>query len=108
MSGPWQSENLRPRIPRSKRHTDDGGRVEHGAASGRQALFPITVIIRSGRTPDGRPFHASVASRSGSANATAATGRVANGTQHTTATGAALAHPVSRMWAGYWQRAIKA
>jgi hypothetical protein len=30
--------------------------------------------------------------------------RVANGTQHTMATGAALAHPVSRAWCGYWQR----
>ena len=30
--------------------------------------------------------------------------RTANGTQHTMATGAALAHPVSRVWAGYWQR----
>jgi hypothetical protein len=31
--------------------------------------------------------------------------RVANGTQHEMATGAALGHPVSRVWAGYWQRA---
>lgn len=31
--------------------------------------------------------------------------RQANGSLHTMATGAALAHPVSRMWAGYWQRA---
>ena len=30
--------------------------------------------------------------------------RQANGTLHTLATGAALAHPVSRNWAGYWQR----
>jgi transposase-like protein len=30
--------------------------------------------------------------------------RVANGMQHEMATGAALAHPVSRVWAGYWQR----
>ena len=34
--------------------------------------------------------------------------RTANGTQHTMATGAALAHPVSRVWAGYWQRTQKA
>ncbi len=31
--------------------------------------------------------------------------RVSNGAQHRAATGAALAHPVSRVWAGYWQRA---
>lgn len=30
--------------------------------------------------------------------------RVANGTQHVTVTANALAHPVSRVWAGYWQR----
>ena len=30
--------------------------------------------------------------------------RVANGAQHEAVTGAALAHPVSRVWAGYWQR----
>jgi transposase-like protein len=30
--------------------------------------------------------------------------RVSNGGQHEAATGAALAHPVSRVWAGYWQR----
>lgn len=30
--------------------------------------------------------------------------RVANGSQHETVTAAALAHPVSRKWAGYWQR----
>ncbi len=30
--------------------------------------------------------------------------RTANGMQHEMATGAALAHPVSRLWAGYWQR----
>jgi transposase-like protein len=30
--------------------------------------------------------------------------RVANGNQHETVTGLALAHPVSRLWAGYWQR----
>ena len=34
--------------------------------------------------------------------------RVANGMQHEMATGAALAHPVSRVWAGYWQRAHSA
>jgi hypothetical protein len=32
--------------------------------------------------------------------------RVANGTLHGMATGAALAHPVSRVWCGYWQRAV--
>ena len=31
--------------------------------------------------------------------------RVANGTAHQMATAAALGHPVSRVWAGYWQRA---
>ncbi|MDB5441246.1 MAG: putative transposase [Caulobacteraceae bacterium] len=31
--------------------------------------------------------------------------RVSNGEQFLTATGAALAHPVSRQWKGYWQRA---
>jgi transposase-like protein len=31
--------------------------------------------------------------------------RQANGAQHEAVTGAALAHPVSRTWAGYWQRA---
>ena len=31
--------------------------------------------------------------------------RQANGMQHEAATSAALAHPVSRIWAGYWQRA---
>ena len=30
--------------------------------------------------------------------------RVANGSQHDAVTGMALAHPVSRVWAGYWQR----
>jgi transposase-like protein len=30
--------------------------------------------------------------------------RVANGNQHKAVTGMALAHPVSRNWAGYWQR----
>ena len=30
--------------------------------------------------------------------------RVSNGAQHRAATGAALGHPVSRVWAGYWQR----
>ena len=30
--------------------------------------------------------------------------RVSNGGQYEAATGAALAHPVSRVWAGYWQR----
>ena len=30
--------------------------------------------------------------------------RVANGALHEAATGAALGHPVSRVWAGYWQR----
>ena len=30
--------------------------------------------------------------------------RMANGAQHEAATGAALGHPVSRVWAGYWQR----
>ena len=27
-----------------------------------------------------------------------------NGAQHQTATAAALAHPVTRVWKGYWQR----
>jgi transposase-like protein len=31
--------------------------------------------------------------------------RQANGAQHEAVTGAALGHPVSRTWAGYWQRA---
>jgi hypothetical protein len=30
--------------------------------------------------------------------------RVSNGEQFLIATGAALAHPVSRQWKGYWQR----
>jgi transposase-like protein len=30
--------------------------------------------------------------------------RVANGEQHEVVAGAALSHPVSRLWAGYWQR----
>ena len=30
--------------------------------------------------------------------------RVDNGAQHKAVTGMALAHPVSRVWAGYWQR----
>jgi transposase-like protein len=30
--------------------------------------------------------------------------RIPNGSQHGAVTSAALAHPVSRMWAGYWQR----
>ena len=30
--------------------------------------------------------------------------RVANGALYEAATGAALGHPVSRVWAGYWQR----
>ena len=29
--------------------------------------------------------------------------RAANGAQHQAVAGAALAHPVSRVWAGYWQ-----
>lgn len=32
--------------------------------------------------------------------------RAANGTQHEMATGDALAHPVSRVWCGYWQRSL--
>jgi hypothetical protein len=32
--------------------------------------------------------------------------RKANGALHEAATGAALAHPISRAWAGYWQRNI--
>jgi transposase-like protein len=32
--------------------------------------------------------------------------RVSNGEQYLAATGAALAHPVSRQWKGYWQRAV--
>ena len=31
--------------------------------------------------------------------------RISNGEQFLLATGAALAHPVSRQWKGYWQRA---
>lgn len=31
--------------------------------------------------------------------------RQANGSLHQMAAGAALGHPVSRIWAGYWQRA---
>jgi len=31
--------------------------------------------------------------------------RVSNGGQHEAATGAALGHPVSRVWKGYWQKA---
>jgi hypothetical protein len=34
--------------------------------------------------------------------------RQPNGSLHEMATGAALTHPVSRVWAGYWQRAMKA
>jgi transposase-like protein len=34
--------------------------------------------------------------------------RVDNGTQHKAVTGLALAHPVSRTWAGYWQRSTTA
>lgn len=34
--------------------------------------------------------------------------RMANGSQHETVTEMALAHPVSRVWAGYWQRAQSA
>jgi len=30
--------------------------------------------------------------------------RMPNGALHRAATAAALAHPVSRVWAGYWQR----
>jgi hypothetical protein len=30
--------------------------------------------------------------------------RVSNGEQYLMATGAALSHPVSRQWKGYWQR----
>ena len=36
------------------------------------------------------------------------TRRKANGSLHTLVTGVALAHPVSRVWAGYWQRAARA
>jgi hypothetical protein len=32
--------------------------------------------------------------------------RMPNGGLHETAMSAALAHPVSRMWAGYWQRGV--
>jgi transposase-like protein len=32
--------------------------------------------------------------------------RAANGSQHEAVTGMALAHPVRRTWAGYWQRAV--
>jgi hypothetical protein len=31
--------------------------------------------------------------------------RVSNGEQYLMVTGAALTHPVSRQWKGYWQRA---
>jgi hypothetical protein len=31
--------------------------------------------------------------------------RISNGEQFLGATGAALMHPVSRQWKGYWQRA---
>jgi hypothetical protein len=30
--------------------------------------------------------------------------RMPNGAQHQAATAAALSHPVSRVWVGYWQR----
>jgi len=33
--------------------------------------------------------------------------RMPNGAQHHAATAAALSHPVSRMWAGYWQRSTR-
>ncbi len=33
--------------------------------------------------------------------------RMPNGALHQAATGAALAHPVSRVWKGYWQRATR-
>jgi hypothetical protein len=33
--------------------------------------------------------------------------RMANGTLHGMATDAALRHPVSRVWAGYWQRSVR-
>ncbi len=33
--------------------------------------------------------------------------RVSNGAQYLMATGAALAHPVSRVWKGYWQRSAR-
>ena len=32
--------------------------------------------------------------------------RVSNGEQYLLATGAALTHPVSRQWKGYWQRHV--
>jgi hypothetical protein len=32
--------------------------------------------------------------------------RVSNGAQFPAMTGAALAHPVSRVWKGYWQRSV--
>jgi hypothetical protein len=35
------------------------------------------------------------------------TRRKHNGALHTLAAGAALGHPVSRMWKGYWQRALR-
>ena len=34
--------------------------------------------------------------------------RVSNGEQYLAVTGAALSHPVSRQWAGYWQRRVAA
>lgn len=34
------------------------------------------------------------------------TRRQPNGSLHEMATGAALAHPISRVWAGYWQRQL--
>lgn len=36
------------------------------------------------------------------------TRRRLNGTLHTLAAGAALGHPVSRVWKGYWQRGARA
>jgi hypothetical protein len=33
--------------------------------------------------------------------------RVSNGEQYLMATASALAHPVSRQWKGYWQRALQ-
>jgi len=32
--------------------------------------------------------------------------RITNGEQYLMATDAALAHPVSRQWKGYWQRSV--
>jgi len=69
---------------------------EVAGAALRVTRFRITVSRRAGSAPR-RPKAHEMARKEDYR-------RKANGTLNGTATGAALGHPVSRVWAGYWQQ----